>query len=57
MVALNQENTSKRIRSARFAERLQGYQYLLNPIDGTRIPITEYLELPPVSAQIFELIP
>jgi glycosidase len=57
MVALNQENTSKRIRTARFAERLQGYQYLLNPIDGTRIPITEYLELPPVSAHIFELIP
>jgi glycosidase len=57
LIALNQEQKTKRISTARFAERLQGYNSLLNRMSGQRSSIPEYLELAPESASIFELQP
>lgn len=57
MIALNQENKSRKIATARFNERLEGFQTLHHRLNGQRMPIPEFLELPPLSAAIFELEP
>lgn len=57
MIVLNQDAQPKRIATARFSERLQGYNNLRNRITGQQEPVSSYLMIPPVSATVFELAP
>jgi glycosidase len=57
LIALNQQDKTRKIATARFNERLQGFQTMKNRLNGQRMPIPAFLELPPASAVIFELEP